>query len=144
MRHEVHIFDTETGEDRSVGVGQYIGAVAPSKHVDLVVAMHHGFARLDVDSIKITPITDPESDLPDNRFNDGKCDPKGRFWAGTMQLEGKARTGALYRLDGDLSVHRLMEGVGISNGLAWAAVPGLWKSKNSFRYARSYQDMKNT
>ena len=61
-----------------------------------------------------------------------------------MQLEGKARTGALYRLDGDLSVHRLMEGVGISNGLAWAAVPGLWKSKNSFRYARSYQDMKNT
>ena len=65
----------------------------------------------------------PGSGYADTRFNDGKPDRQGRFWSGTMfEAPGKPIEfiGALYRLDPDLSVHRMIEGIGCSNGLAWS------------------------
>lgn len=120
LEHELHIHDPATGADRTIDVGQAIGAAVPTADGDLLLAMHHGFYRLDLETEALTPICDPEADLPNNRFNDGKCDPAGRFWAGTMQLEGQGTTGALYRVDPDLSVHKQFGDVGISNGLAWS------------------------
>ena len=56
-----------------------------------------------------------------NRFNDGKCDPAGRFWAGTMASDERgAPVGALYVLDTDLSCKQVLQNVGISNGIAWS------------------------
>jgi sugar lactone lactonase YvrE len=120
LHHEVHIFDPASGADRCIRVGQYVGAAVPTSAGDLMLALHHGFARLDPDTGTLTPVCDPESHLPDNRFNDGKCDPAGRFWAGTMHMEAQGRTGALYRMDKDLSVHKILDEVSISNGLAWS------------------------
>lgn len=54
-----------------------------------------------------------------NRFNDGKCDPSGRFLAGSMNMDEKTPSGALYSFEGQ-SVTRLLDGVRISNGLAWS------------------------
>ena len=54
-----------------------------------------------------------------NRFNDGKCDPRGRFLAGTMEMDENAPNGSLYSFDGD-SVTKLLGDVTISNGLAWS------------------------
>jgi len=54
-----------------------------------------------------------------NRFNDGKCDPAGRFLAGTMNMDEKSPTGALYSFNGQ-SVTTLLDGIRISNGLAWS------------------------
>lgn len=62
----------------------------------------------------------PEADIPDNRFNDGKCDPAGRFWAGTMSTVGDKNAGALYRYDADSSIHKMVENVSISNGIVWS------------------------
>jgi sugar lactone lactonase YvrE len=84
------------------------------------MAMEHGFAFVDANTGAATPILNPEPDKPGNRFNDGKCDSHGRFWAGTMDDAEKERSGAFYRLDADLSCTRLFGGVGISNGLAWS------------------------
>jgi sugar lactone lactonase YvrE len=53
------------------------------------------------------------------RMNDGKCDPQGRLWAGSMAYDARDGAGTLYRLDRDLSVHEMVEEVTISNGLAW-------------------------
>lgn len=64
-------------------------------------------------------ITDPEPALNGNRFNDGKCDPSGRFWAGTMAHDQSEKKGSLYRLNTDLSVEKVFSGITISNGLAW-------------------------
>ena len=62
-----------------------------------------------------------EADVPTNRMNDGKCDPAGRFWAGTMAFDEQTRgAGALYRLDPDLHVSRVVDGVNLSNGLDWS------------------------
>ena len=54
------------------------------------------------------------------RFNDGKCDPAGRFWAGSMAIDESGRQGALYCLDTSGAVSRKVEPVAISNGIAWS------------------------
>jgi sugar lactone lactonase YvrE len=66
-------------------------------------------------------IADPEAHLPKNRFNDGKVDPAGRVWCGTMADDGATpRCGSLYCLDVDLSIRRVLDQVSVSNGIAWS------------------------
>jgi sugar lactone lactonase YvrE len=93
--------------------------VVPRRSGGLMLALHHGFASLNFDTEQLEMIADPEKHLPGNRFNDGKCDPAGRFWAGTLALDGTPDVAALYRLDADLSVHKVLEGVTCSNGIVW-------------------------
>jgi sugar lactone lactonase YvrE len=61
-----------------------------------------------------------ERDRPDNRFNDCKCDPQGRLWAGTMSRRRAPGTAALYRLRGRGEIERVIAGTTISNGLGWS------------------------
>ena len=111
-------------QDHSVqswDVGEAIGCVGLRRNGGLVGARQSGFFFLDVTSGKITPIADPEANVPDNRFNDGKVDRHGRFWAGTRNFRNvEIASGALYRLDPDLSVHRMEEGLRCPNGMAWS------------------------
>jgi sugar lactone lactonase YvrE len=74
---------------------------------------------LDPASGATTPIENPEPDLPTTRFNDGKCDPLGRFWAGTMDMDEKGPLGSLYMLNHQHQLTRQWLGVTVSNGLAW-------------------------
>ena len=98
-----------------------VGCVGLRQHGGLVGASRTGFFFLDLVTGKFTSIWDPEADLPDNRFNDGKMDRRGRFWAGTRNFRDHSKaTGALYRLDPDLSVHRMEEGLRCPNGMAWS------------------------
>jgi len=110
--------------DRAVqswSMGQAIGCIGLRERGGLVGASRTGFFFLDVASGKTMPISDPESGLPDNRFNDGKVDRRGRFWAGTRNFRDHEKaSGALYRLDGDLSVHHMEDGLRCPNGLAWS------------------------
>ncbi len=66
------------------------------------------------------PITDPEAHLPGNRFNDGKVDRAGRFWAGTMDDREEEARGTLYRLDPDLSWSAVDSGYMVTNGPAFS------------------------
>jgi sugar lactone lactonase YvrE len=116
----LHIFDPTTGKDRALPVGTRVGTVVPRASGGLLLALESGFSFFDPEGGGLTPIADPEETLPTNRFNDGKCDPSGRFWAGTMDMELTPGAGSLYRLDADLSVHRVLDNVSISNGLAWS------------------------
>ena len=117
----VHRYDPADGSERSWDVGQRVGTVVPRERGGLVLAGDHGFFFLDEETGALTPIADPESDVPGNRFNDGKCSPDGRFFAGTMSLTRTLGTAKLYRLDPDLSVHTAFEPVTTSNGLVWTA-----------------------
>jgi sugar lactone lactonase YvrE len=116
----LHLFDPATGADQSFDVGQMIGTVVPRRSGGAVVALQHGLHAIDFGTGNLTFLCDPEADKPDNRFNDGKCDPTGRFWAGTMSLKGRQHQGALWRFDADLSAHRMLAPVSISNGIAWS------------------------
>ena len=75
-----------------------------------------GFAFIDPDTGAVEPIAMPEADMPENRFNDGKVDANGRYWAGSMDDGEKLETDSLYRLDGDLSLHKMDENYFIPNG----------------------------
>src|SRR4051812_39321920 len=84
--HKVLSFDPVSGAEKIWDVGERVGTVVARERGGLVIASDSGFAFLDESSGHASRITDPESDLSTNRFNDGKCDPAGRFWAGTMHL----------------------------------------------------------
>jgi len=123
LGHLLFFYDPATGENRGINLLQAVGTVVPRAKGGVVVALHNGFARLDPETERMTPIADPEADLPGNRFNDGKCDPAGRLWAGTMAFDGMRdrEQGALYCLDADGTVTRKLGRVSISNGIVWSA-----------------------
>ncbi|MET6996012.1 SMP-30/gluconolactonase/LRE family protein [Chitinophaga defluvii] len=119
---EIHRFSPEQKVHKTMKIGQMVGAIAPRASGGLIAALQGSFATVDMEKQTLHPIIDPEIHLPDNRFNDGKCDPAGRFWAGTMDyISGKKGAGSLYTLHTDMSVVTRIEGVSCSNGLAWSA-----------------------
>jgi sugar lactone lactonase YvrE len=118
--HQVHRYEPSTGAEHSWNVGQRVGTVVPRESGGLVIAGDHGLYFLDEQSGELTPIADPEPDKPDNRFNDGKCSPDGRFFAGTISLVKKTGDAKLYRLDPDLTLHEAFGPVTNSNGIAWS------------------------
>lgn len=118
--HAVHRFDPADESVKTWNVGQRVGTVVPRESGGLLLAGDHGVFFLDEESGALTPIADPESDKPDNRFNDGKCSPDGRFFAGTISLAKKTGDAMLYRLDPDLSLHEAFGPVTNSNGIAWS------------------------
>lgn len=113
--------DPVSGETRSWIMPYRIGAIAMREKGGFVAAMKPGFAIIDLDSNSVEVISKPEKNLPDNRFNDGACDARGRFWAGTMDDMEAAPTGDLYRLDPDGNVKRFHAGFVITNGIRWTS-----------------------
>ena len=119
----VGLFDPVTGRNRflvvpSHVVPSHVGAVVLMSDGELLVAKAQGFVRLHPDSGVVTSLQDPEDDHPDNRFNEGKCDPWKRFWAGTIAYDFAAGAGSLWRVNADFSCVRQLQGLTISNGLA--------------------------
>lgn len=118
---DLHAFDPLRGTHTVHSLGEPLGCLAPASDGSLILALQRtGFARFDPASGALARLVHPEPDLPGNRFNDGKCDPLGRFLAGTMDDAEQAASGSLYSLDPDGSVRRLLDGLRISNGLAWS------------------------
>src|SRR5690606_7180691 len=104
---------------KSFETEQKIGAIGLNESGKIIAALKNGLYAIDFPNGTMTKIIDPEPDKPDNRFNDGKCDPAGRFWAGTMSDIGIAGQGNLYTLEQDGTVIKKLDGLSISNGLTW-------------------------
>jgi sugar lactone lactonase YvrE len=119
-RGAVHRFDPETGMDEVFEIGKSVGAAVPTTSGHLALAASDGFSILDPATGAVELVAEVEADVPETTMNDGACDPAGRFWAGTKDDEGRRPLGALYRLDADRYVTRIVPGVTISNGLAWS------------------------
>ncbi len=113
-------FVPATGETRTWPMPVEVGAIAPRARDGMVAALRTGFAFWDPETGRIDPIVNPEAERQGNRFNDGKCDEAGRFWAGTMDDSIKDATGWLYRLDADGTVERSDGGYVVTNGPAFA------------------------
>jgi sugar lactone lactonase YvrE len=121
LGNSLQVFDPSSGENQSYEIGQPVGTVVPTHHpAQVMLALQHGFAAYDLDKQKLALWHDPEAHLPENRFNDGKCDPAGRFWAGTMGRSGQEKSGSLYCLHANGTVKKRLDNIGISNGLAWS------------------------
>ena len=118
---KLNAYDPVANENQVYDVGQHVGTVvSTNNHNKVMLAVYEGFGVYDLEAKELRILADPEAHLPQNRFNDGKCDPNGRFWAGTMALEDQSDQGSLYCLDRDLNVRKVLGDIGISNGLAWS------------------------
>ncbi|HZP93698.1 MAG TPA: SMP-30/gluconolactonase/LRE family protein [Burkholderiales bacterium] len=117
----VQRWDPATNRVRHWDMGEATGSIGLRRGGGLVAAIRTGFVFLDTETGTLRPIADPESDKADTRFNDGKVDRRGRFWAGTRNFRDHSRAdGCLYRLDPQLSIHRLLDGIRCPNGIAWS------------------------
>jgi len=113
----VYVANTERVVD-VLEVGAHVGAALPATGGGYLVARRDGFVRLGGDGT-VEPLALPLRDQPELRFNDGKCDPTGRAWAGTMPYGPGPGRGVLYRLAGSEAAE-VITGVGLSNGLGWS------------------------
>lgn len=95
-----------------------VGCLAPCKNGHLLLGTRLSFADLDPATGKLT-VRATLAGPANTRLNDGKCDPIGRFLAGTMDIDEKVACGSLYSFDGRITTP-LLDGIIISNGLAWS------------------------
>ena len=114
---------------RSWHLLDYPGCLAELAQGSIAIAMGDGIKRLRLDSGTIDLLRAVPSRLPGTRFNDGKVDPCGRLWTGTMQNNFGSRgesvaversDGVLYRFDPDGRVYMIEEKIGIANTFAWS------------------------
>ena len=114
----VEVRDDGATERRQIG--KVVATIRNRRGGGYVVATERGFrlltADFEPDGSEVAAFSDPAV-----RMNDGGCDPQGRFYCGTMAYAQTPGAGSLYRLDPDLSTHRVFGGVTISNGLQWHA-----------------------
>lgn len=116
----LNFYNPKMNNNKEMLTGQMIGTVVPAESGRMIVALENGFYQFDPLTGTKKFIANPEEGLSGNRFNDGKCDPAGRFWAGTMSKSGEKEAGALYRLEASGTVTKMIDKVSTSNGIVWS------------------------
>jgi sugar lactone lactonase YvrE len=133
---QVHRFDPSTGTNETFHLPEIVTSIALRRSGGLVATLKKHFAFFHPADQSLQPLVGVELDLPGNRFNDGKCDPAGRFWAGTMDAtHWSAAAGGLYRLDAEGISMRMQGDVVCGNGSGWSPDGRTMYYTESFRYA---------
>jgi sugar lactone lactonase YvrE len=131
--HRIHCYDTQSGEVKTYSLPGIVTSLALRKGGGLIITIDRNFSSFDPDTGKIETLFEMEPELSGNRFNDGKCDRQGRFWAGTMgKTNWDSPIGSLYRLGPGESPKGILGGIRCSNGLAWSP------DNKTFYYAESF------
>ena len=111
--------DSSTGINSSRSTGDFLGAAVPTSRGDWLLARRHQIVRMDWwtgQAETLATLDGPQHRL---RFNDGKCDPRGRFLVGTMHRDSKPGTAALHQFSGG-RLKPMLDGITISNGMDWS------------------------
>ncbi len=127
--------DPATGKTRNWSLGHDVGAMALRERGGAVLALDDGFYLFDFERGEPELITLIESGQPRSRLNDGKVDRQGRFFAGGMDDEEELKLCGLWRLDPDLSVTRVDDGIICSNGPCWSP------DNRTFYFADTFQQI---
>ncbi|WP_406685175.1 SMP-30/gluconolactonase/LRE family protein [Seonamhaeicola sp. MEBiC1930] len=118
---KVNIYNPNTKLNRVFETNSRVGTIVPTDKKDVLIALEDGVYNLNINSGECTPFTKMKNELIGCRLNDGKCDPSGRFWVGSMhfqQEEGKAN---LYMVNAEGELENKKERVTISNGIVWTS-----------------------
>lgn len=115
----IHRRNVQSGRMSAFSVGAAVGSIVLTESGALLAAASDGFRLITSDG-GIRMLAPVEAYDSETRMNDGRCDLRGRFWAGTMELNAAPRRGSLYRLDLDLSVQKMVTEVSCSNGIGWS------------------------
>ena len=110
-----------------------VGSLAPRAGGGFIAGTDQGIFAVDLASGRFELLAEPEAHLPDNRFNDGKVDRQGCFWAGSMDDTEKQATGTLYRIDQGLNCTAKDRGYKVTNGPAFSPSGGVMYHNDSAR-----------
>ncbi|BCU70096.1 SMP-30/gluconolactonase/LRE family protein [Stygiolobus caldivivus] len=110
--------DLQSGDELIVEAPDLVSSLCVIDGRRAYATVRHGIYLVDLEGKTFKELVEVEAELEKNRFNDGKCDKVGRYWAGTMNMEKSAPTGSLYKFDGK-GVEKMVEGLTVSNGLGW-------------------------
>ncbi|MDB5797636.1 MAG: gluconolactonase [Paucimonas sp.] len=117
----VNCFDPETGRNRKWKMPEKIGCFGFRRDGGLIAGMQSGIFMVELEDQPVfTKVFDFEPNNPETRFNDGRVDPGGRFWAGTNIETMDKRVGSLFRFDPNGNCTRMVDGLICSNGLAFS------------------------
>lgn len=116
---KLHIYNPETKQNRSLETPSRVGTVVPAGENKAVIALEDGIYIINTENGEIKILSDVEAAITENRFNDGKCDPAGRLWVGSMHLAETQPNAKLYMVKGDGTAEAKVENVTISNGIVW-------------------------
>jgi sugar lactone lactonase YvrE len=117
---KLFLLDADGGNLREIATPFRIGSLVPRASGGHIAGTEHGIAHVDIVAERFKPMFDPEEDRETNRFNDAKVDRSGRLFAGTMDDEEKAASGAFYRIDKTLVCTRVDDGFRVTNGPAFS------------------------
>lgn len=118
---KLHIFDPEKKSDRFLATESRVGTVVPQTDSTAVIALENGIYIINTNTGETSLLSDIESDISKNRFNDGKCDPNGNLWVGSMNFPQNEASGNLYKVKPDGQAERMKAGITISNGIVWSS-----------------------
>ena len=147
----VHHYQPASGLAGRVDLGEFVGCVVPRERGGLLAATASGIYHLDPISGVKTRVSDIEADRPETHFNDGKVDPAGRFWFGSIAIDRTTATrGDLYSLEPDLTVTRRLSGIDNTNGMDWSPdgrimyyIDSLTRQVTAFDYDPASGDLAN-
>ncbi|MDX6766443.1 MAG: SMP-30/gluconolactonase/LRE family protein [Candidatus Methylacidiphilales bacterium] len=109
------------GDYRSWDTGERVGCAIPAADGSWILGLENSLSQLHPATGTISVLAPLNKPPGDHRFNDGKCDPRGRLLVGTMSLAAPPMTSSFYRYVGGQALTELFSGIGTSNGLAWSA-----------------------
>lgn len=121
LDHKIYSFDPKKGSNTGFDFGQDIGTVVITESGQWAYADQNGINFFNPKTGQIKEGPKPEENNPWIRFNDGKCDPRGTFWAGTMAYDATEGAGTLYEFDTKGRVTIKIKKTTMSNGLAWSS-----------------------
>jgi sugar lactone lactonase YvrE len=122
MKPAIYRYDPASGRNEAVpaDLGGYVGGMVRRAKGGWIVLREDGISALDLATGRRQLLVNPEPDIPGNMLNDGKCDRRGRLWAGTIHKKETDPTGSLYVVDAALKSTRIADGVICSNGPAFS------------------------
>ncbi len=116
---QLHIYDPVTQQNRSIETPSRVGTVVPKNDSTAIVALDDGAYLLNINNGDIAQLSDVEKEMSINRFNDGKCDPNGNLWVGSMNLKEEMPSGSVYKISEKGDTTTMIDSVTISNGIVW-------------------------
>lgn len=114
-----HVYNPKTKKNKTFRMPSRIGTVVPYTADEVVVALEDGIYKYNMKSDSLSIVSTVEKDKPYNRFNDGKCDPLGNLWVGSMHYDQSAPMANLYKINPNGKTEVMVDSVTISNGIVW-------------------------
>ncbi|MBT8288153.1 MAG: SMP-30/gluconolactonase/LRE family protein [Bacteroidia bacterium] len=121
LDNKLHIYDPQTKRNRSLFTSSMVGTVVPATDSTAVIALVDGIYIINTINGKETRLSYVESDTKENRFNDGKCDPLGNLWVGSMHMPETSPNGNLYKVEANGTTSKMKDDITISNGIVWTS-----------------------